>query len=61
MDIYRNIQLVCKERGIKVAELERELGLTKQIMCKWSKHEPGAVTLKRVADALGVTVDSLIR
>lgn len=58
--IYRNIVSLCEERHISIAQLEREAGLGNATIRTWEKSDPGAKKLKRVAEYLGVTVDSLL-
>ena len=58
--IYDNISCLCKERGISIAKLERELGIGNGTIGKWANSSPTAEKLKRVADYFGVTVDSLL-
>lgn len=58
--ILDNIQKLCKERGISVAKLERELGFGNATIRGWGSSSPNVDNLKKVADFFGVTVDSLI-
>lgn len=58
--ILGNIQKLCKERGISVARLERELGFGNATIRGWGNSSPSVDNLKKVADFFGVTVDSLI-
>lgn len=58
--IFDNISRLCKERGISVARLERELGFGNGIIGKWANSSPTVEKLKKVADYFGVTVDSLL-
>lgn len=58
--IFTNIVLLCKERGISVAKLERETGLGNATIRRWATSSPTVETLKTVADYFGVTVDSLL-
>ena len=56
--IFTNIVLLCKERGISVAKLERETGLGNATIRGWATSSPTVEKLKTVADYFGVTVDS---
>ena len=58
--ILGNILKLCKERGISVARLERELGFGNATIRGWGNSSPNVDNLKKVADFFGVTVDSLI-
>ncbi len=56
---YDNIKDVCLDKGITVAQLERDLGLERSIIYKWQKVEPGAKKLAIVAEYLGVPIERL--
>ena len=58
--IFTNISNLCEEKGISIARLERECGLGNAMVRGWKNSMPTADKLKRVADYLGVSVDSLM-
>ena len=58
--IYTNVQNLCREKGISVAQLERELGLGNATIRGWKNSSPTVERLKAVADYFGITVDALI-
>lgn len=58
--IYENIKFYAKKRGMSISEVERQADLARGHIYKWMKHEPNIVSLKKVADVLGVTVNTLI-
>lgn len=58
--LYENIKKLCTDKGISVNQVEKDLGFARSSFSKWSKHSPSVVSLKKVADFLGVTVDELI-
>lgn len=60
MGVYDNIKKLCLERGVSVSQLERELGFTKGKLGKMNDSSPSVDTAKKIADRLGVTVDSLV-
>lgn len=60
MEIYDIISALAKERKITIASIEREAGLANGSICKWNHVSPSVGNLKKVADALGVTVNDLI-
>lgn len=60
MDLLERIQALCDERGITVAELEREAGVAQRTIYKWGKQSPSAERLQLVADYLEVSVDYLL-
>ena len=51
----------CKERGITLAELERQAGLANRTIYKWNESVPSVDKVLAVANVLGVTVDELVR
>ena len=59
--ILSNIRRLCAEKGMSISLLEKKSGLKNATICKWEKCVPRVDTLKKVADALGVTVDDLLR
>ena len=59
--IYKNIVILCKERGISIARLEQEVGLGNATIRGWASSSPTVEKLKLVADYFGVTIDELLR
>lgn len=59
--ICANISCRCREKGISIAKLERELGIGNGTIARWSKSSPRVETIKLVADYFGCTVDELLR
>lgn len=51
----------CKERGITLAELERQAGLANRTIYKWNDNVPSVEKVLAVANVLGVTVDELVK
>ena len=58
--ILENITQLCKEKGVTIARLEREIGIGNGTISRWSVSSPTINNLKAVADFFGVTVDQLI-
>lgn len=58
--IYTNVQNLCREKGITITQLERELGLGNATIRGWKNSSPTVERLKAVADYFGITVDALI-
>lgn len=58
--MLEKIQTLCKQKGISVSHLERELGFGRGSIYKWDKNSPSVDKLKKVADYLDVTVDNLL-
>ena len=57
--IYENVMALCRERGIRVARLEKEAGLGNGTVRGWETSTPSFSTLAKVADYFGVTLDYL--
>lgn len=59
--MFDRIKALCKERGISISELEERTGLGKNTVYRWGTIMPSADKLSRVAKALGVTTEELLR
>lgn len=59
--IYENIQSLCRQKGISISRLEREIGLGNGTVCRWKQSDPTVTRLKQVADYFGVALESLMR
>ena len=55
--MYKRIKILCKQNGINITSLERELGFAKGSICKWKEHEPSYERIKMVADRFHVSVE----
>ena len=54
------IRKLAEEKGMTIAELERQANITPKAICKWNVVMPAADKLARVARALDVTVEDLL-
>lgn len=59
--IYANISNLCRDRGISISRLEKEMGFGNATIRGWATSSPTVEKLKAVADYFQVTVDELIR
>lgn len=59
--IYANISNLCRDRGISISRLEKEMGFGNATIRGWATSSPTVEKLKAVADYFHVTVDELIR
>lgn len=59
--IYKNIEAKCRERGISVSALEKNVGLGNATIKGWSESSPKVENLKKVADYFGCTIDELLK
>ena len=55
-----NITNLCRNKGISIAKLEKELGFGNATIRMWAKASPSVEKVKAVADYFGVSVDQLI-
>lgn len=59
--MVKKISELCKERGISLAELERQCRLTPRTIYRWDENIPSIDKAKKVADYFGCTVDELLK
>lgn len=59
--ILQRIMQLCKERGISIAKLERETGISNGTIGRWDASSPNVNNLKAVANYFGVSIDSLVK
>lgn len=60
MGIYERIQELCKEHGISIRKLERELGFGNSTIAKWKTSEPAFASIRAVAEYFNVSIGYLI-
>lgn len=61
MNLKQNIKDICFEKGITLVELEKKAGLPRKYIHRWDKVIPSAEKIKRVADALEVSTDQILK
>ena len=59
-NLYETVKELCKKKNISVSRLEKEAGLGNGTIAAWKQFEPKLSTLEKVADALGISVTTLI-
>lgn len=55
--IYKKIKLLCKERGITIYRLEKDLEFSPSTVIKWRTSMPTVDKLKKVANYFGVSIE----
>jgi transcriptional regulator with XRE-family HTH domain len=60
MTMVEKIKILCLEKGIKLSHLEKECGISRSSIEKWSVSIPRSDTLHNVAHYLGVTTEYLL-
>lgn len=58
--IVKNIESLCRKRGIRINRLETELGFSHGAIRKWDTHPPTIWKVKSVADYFGIKVDDVL-
>ena len=60
MNLYEVICQISKEKNISINQLEERAGLSTGSIYKWKTVSPTVKNLKKVAEVLETTVDSLL-
>ena len=58
--ILKNISNLCAKNCIRIAKLEKTVGIGNGTIGRWEKTSPTVDNLKKVADYFGVTVNDLL-
>lgn len=59
--MYKSIKSLCEERGITIKELERSAGLGNGTIGKWQTSQPNLDSLKKICEALGISLMDLLQ
>ncbi len=60
MEICETISRLCKEKGISISRLEKELSFANGSIRRWNESSPSVDKLEKVADYFNVTTDYLL-
>ena len=60
MDLFRSVLRECRNQNTTIYAIEKKAGLQRGSVYKWKDHIPRIDKVKKVADSLSVTVDSLL-
>ena len=55
--MYEKIKDLCKQKGVTISKMERDLGFAKGSISKIDRHSPSAERLDKIAAYFGVSVD----
>lgn len=55
--IYKKIKLLCKEKGITIYRLEKDLEFAPSTVIKWRTSMPTVNKLKKVANYFDVSIE----
>lgn len=61
--LVRNIRNICKEKGITITQLEKDLGFSPGLISRWNKSTKTSPAFDKIVDIieyLGVTYDELM-
>lgn len=59
MNVGEAVKKICKEKGISVSALEKELEWSNGVIGRWGKTSPSIDKIFAVADQLGISLDEL--
>lgn len=57
---YETIKKLCKDNGITVTGLEKELGFSRGSLCKVNTNKPSMEKVQKIADYFNVSVEYLL-
>lgn len=60
MTFLERVKLLCKEKGVTVSRMEKEIGLSKGAVYKWNTSAPSQQVLKKLSEYFAISVDMLI-
>lgn len=61
MNVYNNVVELSRKKGLTISKLEQKAGLANGTIGKWKTKSPLVESLVKVATALGVTVNRLLK
>lgn len=57
---YETIKRLCKNKGVTVTGVEKELGFARGSLCKVNTNKPSMEKVQRLADYFGISVNYLM-
>ena len=60
INLYDKVVCLCTQKGISIKKLCDDTHIHPKAIAKWNKNIPSILKAKKVADALGVTLDSFL-
>lgn len=58
--MLQKIKELCKEKGLRIEDLEAALGIANKSIYRWDRTNPGIDKVQLVADYFGISVDYLL-
>lgn len=59
--VYRNVKKLAESKNMTIRQVELKAELGNGTIARWKKSTPSIITLKKVADVFGVTIETLIK
>lgn len=59
--VYENICRIAEKKGMSIHQVEIKSGIGNGVIGRWRKFNPQLKNLKKVSDALGVSVNTLLK
>lgn len=60
MNVYLVVKQLCEEKGVKLSDLEKDLGLGHRTIYNWNTCSPAIDKVKKVADYFGVSINYML-
>jgi transcriptional regulator with XRE-family HTH domain len=61
MGLYNDIKEMCKQKGVTINKLEKDLGFARSSIIKFDTNSPSIEKISKIADYLKVSIDSLLQ
>ena len=59
MNLFDRVKLLCKNKGISLSIMEKEIGISAGASYKWKKSSPSMEVLNKLSSYFNVSVDYL--
>lgn len=59
MTVYERIKKLCKKNGVTIAQMERDLNLSRGATYKWKSSEPNMETLRCLSQYFQVPIEQI--
>lgn len=59
--VYKNVKKLAEDNNMTIRQVELKAKLGNGTIARWKKSTPSVITLKKVADVFGVTIEGLLK
>lgn len=59
--VYDFVESFCKSKGIRINAFEKQCGFSNGYIAKLKTSTPSATKLKKIADAIGIPIEYLLK